>query len=45
MVIIMIITLFFRGVGCIFVEMFNGYPCFPGVRDVYDQVINANYLS
>nr|XP_040565169.1 cyclin-dependent kinase 14-like isoform X2 [Lepeophtheirus salmonis] len=26
------------GVGCIFVEMLNGYPCFPGVRDVYDQL-------
>ncbi len=26
------------GVGCIFVEMLNGYPCFPGVRDIYDQL-------
>lgn len=26
------------GVGCIFVEMMNGYPCFPGVRDVFDQL-------
>lgn len=26
------------GVGCIFVEMLNGFPCFPGVRDVYDQL-------
>ena len=27
-----------RGVGCIFVEMHNGQPCFPGVRDIYDQL-------
>ena len=26
------------GAGCIFVEMMNGYPCFPGVRDVFDQL-------
>ncbi len=26
------------GVGCIFVEMHNGQPCFPGVRDIYDQL-------
>jgi len=26
------------GAGCIFVEMMNGYPCFPGLRDVYDQL-------
>ena len=26
------------GVGCIFIEMMNGYPCFPGVRDVFDQL-------
>jgi len=26
------------GVGCIFVEMLNGCPCFPGVRDVFDQL-------
>ncbi|XP_023319481.1 cyclin-dependent kinase 14 [Eurytemora carolleeae] len=26
------------GAGCIFVEMINGYPCFPGVRDVFDQL-------
>ena len=26
------------GVGCILVEMLNGAPCFPGVRDVFDQV-------
>ena len=26
------------GVGCIFIEMHNGQPCFPGVRDIYDQL-------
>ena len=26
------------GAGCILVEMLAGYPCFPGVRDVYDQL-------
>ncbi|XP_037085488.1 cyclin-dependent kinase 14-like [Pollicipes pollicipes] len=26
------------GVGCIFVEMVAGVPCFPGVRDVADQL-------
>ena len=26
------------GIGCILVEMLNGAPCFPGVRDVFDQV-------
>ena len=26
------------GVGCILVEMLNGAPCFPGVRDIFDQV-------
>lgn len=26
------------GVGCILVEMLNGAPCFPGVRDVFDQL-------
>ena len=26
------------GAGCIFIEMLNGYPCFPGVRDIYDQL-------
>jgi len=26
------------GVGCIFVEMLCGAPCFPGVRDVFDQL-------
>ena len=25
------------GAGCIFIEMLNGYPCFPGVRDIFDQ--------
>ena len=33
------------GVGCILVEMLNGAPCFPGVRDVFDQVsLNFNYF-
>ena len=32
------ISLDIWGAGCIFVEMMNGYPCFPGVRDVYDQL-------
>jgi len=32
------ISLDIWGAGCIFVEMLNGYPCFPGVRDVYDQL-------
>ena len=27
------------GVGCILVEMLNGAPCFPGVRDIFDQVL------
>ena len=26
------------GAGCILIEMLNGYPCFPGVRDVFDQL-------
>merc|ERR1719270_416511 len=26
------------GAGCIFIEMLNGYPCFPGVRDIFDQL-------
>jgi len=26
------------GVGCILVEMLNGAPCFPGVRDIFDQL-------
>ena len=26
------------GVGCILVEMIAGVPCFPGVRDVADQL-------
>ncbi|XP_037078095.1 cyclin-dependent kinase 14-like isoform X2 [Pollicipes pollicipes] len=26
------------GVGCIFLEMISGVPCFPGVRDVADQL-------
>ena len=33
------------GVGCIFVEMHNGQPCFPGVRDIYDQLDKASVLS
>ena len=32
------------GVGCILVEMLNGAPCFPGVRDVFDQV-RAHYFG
>ncbi|XP_044736363.1 cyclin-dependent kinase 14 isoform X2 [Chrysoperla carnea] len=27
------------GVGCIFVEMLTGVPTFPGVRDIYDQLV------
>ena len=30
------------GVGCILVEMLNGAPCFPGVRDIFDQVKKKN---
>lgn len=26
------------GVGCIFLEMITGFPTFPGVREVYDQL-------
>ena len=26
------------GAGCILIEMLNGYPCFPGVRDTWDQL-------
>ena len=26
------------GAGCILIEMLNGYPCFPGVRDIFDQL-------
>ena len=26
------------GAGCVLVEMLNGAPCFPGVRDIFDQV-------
>ena len=29
------------GAGCIFVEMMNGYPCFPGVR--YQQSSKEKY--
>ena len=33
------------GVGCILVEMLNGAPCFPGVRDIFDQVKKMkNYI-
>ena len=34
------------GVGCIFIEMHNGQPCFPGVRDIYDQLdkVRASYV-
>ena len=33
------------GVGCILVEMLNGAPCFPGVRDIFDQVRDHSYVS
>ena len=26
------------GAGCILIEMLNGSPCFPGVRDIFDQL-------
>ena len=32
------------GVGCILVEMLNGAPCFPGVRDIFDQVRDIHIL-
>ena len=33
------------GVGCILVEMLNGAPCFPGVRDIFDQVRDHSYIT
>ena len=30
--------MFFRGAGCIFVEMITGIALFPGMRDTIDQL-------
>lgn len=29
---------FARGAGCIFIEMFQGQPLFPGVSDILEQL-------
>uniref|UniRef100_A0A672T055 Cyclin-dependent kinase 15 n=1 Tax=Sinocyclocheilus grahami TaxID=75366 RepID=A0A672T055_SINGR len=31
--------LMFRGAGCIFIEMLQGSPAFPGVADVFEQLL------
>lgn len=32
------VLLFFRGVGCIFIEMIQGVAAFPGMKDIQDQL-------
>jgi len=35
----------FRGAGCIFIEMLQGSPAFPGVADVFEQLLKIWTVS
>lgn len=37
--------LMFRGAGCIFIEMLQGSPAFPGVADVFEQLLKIWAVS
>lgn len=34
-----------RGAGCIFIEMLQGAPAFPGVADVFEQLVKIWRVS